>query len=151
MCHRRYYRDRVEYRSEEPTQTLVGAPEGPVRAGDADRERVAELLRRNAAEGRLEAAELEQRLEAVYAATYVHDLDTPVADLPPEPAARPAPAARTRAIRSGAIAGVPLIILAVVLLAIITSATGAWMLWWLMWPIAIALGPRRRYRHGWRV
>ena len=33
MCHRRYYRDRVEYRSEEPTQTLVGAPEGPVRAG----------------------------------------------------------------------------------------------------------------------
>jgi hypothetical protein len=150
MCHRRYYRDHAEHRREDPAPTFLGAPAGPVRAGDADRERVAELLRRNAAEGRLDAQELEERLEAVYAATYVGDLDAPVADLPPDPAARRAPA-RGREFRAGAFAGLPLIVLAVVLLALVTSATGAWMLWWLIWPIAIVLGPRRRYRHGWRV
>lgn len=55
-----------------------------LRASDEDRERVAERLRRATAEGRLLASELEERLEATFAArTYGH-LDAVVDDLPRE-------------------------------------------------------------------
>ncbi|MCZ9342970.1 DUF1707 domain-containing protein, partial [Streptomyces sp. TRM76130] len=39
-----------------------------LRASDADRERVAEVLRDALAEGRLDMAEFEERLDATYAA-----------------------------------------------------------------------------------
>jgi len=53
-----------------------------LRASDADREQVAERLRQATAEGRLTAEELEERLEAVFAARTYGDLDPHVADLP---------------------------------------------------------------------
>jgi hypothetical protein len=53
-----------------------------LRAGDADRERVAALLRRAAAEGRLGLDELDQRLAAAYAARTYADLEPIVRDLP---------------------------------------------------------------------
>jgi Flp pilus assembly protein TadB len=64
------------------TQQGTGS-EGPrVRASDAEREQVAHVLRTAMGEGRLTLDEGEQRLAAVYAATYRQDLVPLTADLP---------------------------------------------------------------------
>jgi DUF1707 SHOCT-like domain/Cell wall-active antibiotics response LiaF, C-terminal len=52
------------------------------RVSDADREKVAELLREAAGEGRLEIHELEERLERAYAAKTYGDLEPVTQDLP---------------------------------------------------------------------
>jgi hypothetical protein len=65
-----------------------GAPE--MRAGDADRERVAHVLREAAGEGRLTLAELDERLDAVYAAKTYAELEPITRDLPAPGAAAPA-------------------------------------------------------------
>ena len=56
--------------------------EGEVRASDADRDRVADILREALAEGRLDAEEHSERVEAVYAAKTVGELEPVVRDLP---------------------------------------------------------------------
>src|SRR5690606_14939839 len=61
-----------------------------LRASDADRERVAEVLRQAAAEGRLDLNELDERLGLVYAARTYADLapltrDLPTGDVTPLP------------------------------------------------------------------
>ena len=53
-----------------------------LRISDADRHRVAELLREAAGEGRLDIDELDERLEAAYAAKTYGDLVPLTADLP---------------------------------------------------------------------
>jgi hypothetical protein len=53
-----------------------------LKASDADREQIAERLRKATAEGRLLAEELEERLEATFAARTYGELDAVVADLP---------------------------------------------------------------------
>ncbi|HWE09222.1 MAG TPA: DUF1707 domain-containing protein [Solirubrobacteraceae bacterium] len=53
-----------------------------LRASDADREQVAERLRQAAAEGRLFADELEERLGAALSAKTYGELDEVVSDLP---------------------------------------------------------------------
>jgi hypothetical protein len=53
-----------------------------LRASDADRDRVAERLRQAAGDGRLSIAELQDRLDALYAAKTYGELDPVVADLP---------------------------------------------------------------------
>lgn len=70
-----------------PDSSLPGR-RPPARAGDADREAVAERLRTAVADGELELSELEERLSAVYAARTVADLEAATADLvaPYEPA-----------------------------------------------------------------
>jgi hypothetical protein len=72
---------------------MEGPPE--LRVADADREQVAEALRRAAGEGRLTVDELGERLDAAFAARTRSELDRLVADLPadphPGPAARPLP------------------------------------------------------------
>src|SRR3954451_3988002 len=63
-----------------------------LRISDADRHRVAEMLRMAAGEGRLDIEELEQRLESAYAAKTYGDLVPLTADLPvASGAAAPAP------------------------------------------------------------
>ena len=54
---------------------------GNLRASDADRERVAEVLRDALAEGRLDMAEFEERLEATYSARTYGDLEPITRDL----------------------------------------------------------------------
>jgi len=68
------------------------------RAGDADREQVAEALRTAHAEGRLGLDEFGERLDAAFGATYVDELVPLTADLPPDNAAVEVvqPARRTR-------------------------------------------------------
>ena len=66
-----------------------------LKASDADREQIAERLRKATAEGRLLAEELEERLEATFTARTYGELDAVVADLPgatvPPAAERPRP------------------------------------------------------------
>jgi hypothetical protein len=60
-----------------------------VRASDADRERVARILSDHGAAGRLTPEELEERLDAAYAARTPGDLDRLLEDHPRAPAPRP--------------------------------------------------------------
>jgi hypothetical protein len=70
-------------------------PQDPanLRASDQDRERVAEILRDAAGEGRLDMTELDERLEAVYGAKTYAELEPITSDLPQ--AGQPRPAAST--------------------------------------------------------
>jgi CO/xanthine dehydrogenase Mo-binding subunit len=65
---------------------MESSPE--LRASDAERDQVAEVLRSHAAQGRLE---LDDRLGAAYAARTRGDLAVLTADLPPAPPAPPPP------------------------------------------------------------
>jgi hypothetical protein len=60
-----------------------------MRASDADRERVAEVLRSAAGDGRLTMDELDERLDAVYSAKTYAELVPITHDLPDAGAARP--------------------------------------------------------------
>ena len=73
-------------------------PSGGLRASDAERERVAEALRRHHVDGRIDTDELQERLERCYAARTGGELTALLADLPGEaPPRRPYPrAGRTR-------------------------------------------------------
>ncbi len=111
-----------------------------LRIADADRERVAERLRSAAGEGRLAPEELEERLEAAFAARTQADLAPLVADLPSEP-----PPARTRPARRGDRYGQLRAFAATsILLVAIWALTGAGY-FWPVWPIlgwgVFALGP----------
>ncbi|GAA5084057.1 hypothetical protein HNP84_003757 [Thermocatellispora tengchongensis] len=57
---------------------------GDLRASDADRDRIAEVLREAVADGRLSMPEFEERLEAVYRARTLGELATLTTDLLPE-------------------------------------------------------------------
>ncbi len=66
----------------------VGKRSGPgsspgLRASHADRDRVVDVLRIAAGDGRLTAAELDERLEAALSARTVGELSVLTADLPP--------------------------------------------------------------------
>ncbi|WP_037912782.1 DUF1707 SHOCT-like domain-containing protein [Actinacidiphila yeochonensis] len=84
----------LQKRAPQPSAPLS---DGTLRASDADRDRVADILRDALAEGRLDAEEHAERLEQVYRAKTVGQLEPLVRDLPagqaaatPPPAARPA-------------------------------------------------------------
>src|SRR3989440_12086064 len=74
------------------------AARSTLKASDADRERVAERLRNAAAEGRLLAHELEQRMATALRARTYGELDAVVADLPGDRAG--VARARPRSLRS---------------------------------------------------
>lgn len=73
-----------------------------LRISDADRNRVAELLRDAAGEGRLDLDELDERLEATYAAKTYADLVPITVDLPSHPA-QTVPVTRSPAVRREAL------------------------------------------------
>ena len=110
-----------------------------LRVADADRDRVAERLRRAAGEGRLAPEELEERLEAAFAARTQADLAPLVADLPAEPPRRVRP---TR--RGGGHGELREFAATSILLVAIWALTGAGY-FWPVWPIlgwgVFALGP----------
>jgi len=79
-----------------------------LRASDAERERVAQILHNAMGEGRLTIAELDERLQQVYAAKTLGDLVPMTADLPinaasalPIPVSRPLPSSRIGGTPSG--------------------------------------------------
>jgi hypothetical protein len=74
-----------------------GGVPSPSLPSDADRERIVELLARHQAAGRFELAELERRVELVYAADSHEQLHAVIGDLPPlGPGQPPRPAGRGR-------------------------------------------------------
>ncbi|WNV86798.1 DUF1707 domain-containing protein [Umezawaea sp. Da 62-37] len=114
----------------------------PVRASDADREAVAGVLNAAVGAGTLTLAEVEERLAAVYAAKYRHDLLPLTADLPvPVPRERRRPPVR---------AFVPVAALLLVVLWIISPVP----FFWPVFPLAFILvrvsaaSRHRRWRTG---
>ena len=108
-------------------------PPHDVLASDPEREVVADALRAAAQEGRLDAAELEERLGVAYSARTRADLLPVLADLPapaPAPRSRPRPDAEPPWFA-------PVIPLAILLVAIWALAGGGYF--WPMWPIGAVL------------
>jgi Domain of unknown function (DUF1707) len=108
-----------------------------LRASDAERAATADVLRRHHAEGRIDIAELEERVERCYSAKTRGDLAALTADLPGRHQSRPAR-------RPWVALPVPPIVLigAIVALAI---TTGGHVLW-LLWPLAFFTFFRFRWR-----
>jgi len=80
---------------------------GNLRASDADRERVANILREAAGDGRLTMEELDERLDAVYAAKTYAELEPITRDLPAAGTAHAPVPAQSSAVQNGRIGGVP--------------------------------------------
>jgi hypothetical protein len=143
-----------------------------LRASDADRERTAQLLREHHAVGRLTAEEFEDRLEQVFQARTLGELDALLADLPAIDLYQ-LPSAEIRPRRGGSgprgpglvpaydgrllpardvpwIAWTSATALAVVLWVVIAIAAGgaaAWIPWFLLIIIPWRLILMRRRRH----
>jgi Flp pilus assembly protein TadB len=121
-----------------------------LRASDADRDRVAERLRKAAGEGRLLVDELEQRLEAAFRARTYGQLDALLADLPGR---RLTPVPRGRARGGGqslarpafalALAVTAVTLVALVAIFVLTGIFAGWVLWMLFGWFFFA---RRRHR-----
>ena len=80
---------------------------GNLRASDADRERVANVLREAAGDGRLTMEELDERLDAVYAAKTYAELEPITRDLPAAGTAHAPVPAQSSAVQDNRIGGVP--------------------------------------------
>lgn len=116
-----------------------------MRASDADRDRVAAALREHCAQGRISVDELNERLDGVYAARTVGELEKVTSDLPehdmyelPVPASRTSMPARRgsgRPARSGmrsAWAGYLTVnLICLVVWAVTAVSGGAWYPWFL--------------------
>ena len=117
-----------------------------VRASDAERERIAELLQRAAAEGRLSPEEAGERLAAASEATYWDELNQLVRDLP---------IVRDRTPRERAtLRGAARFAIFAILILTFWSFWGARVLLWPLGFVAVAFllrGRRRRWRRvrGW--
>ncbi len=107
---------------------------GKLRASDADREAVAKVLQDAMAEGRLSVAELQERLDTVYAARTLSELEPVTWDLPGHTdlvpllptAPRPRPDLTTQPATSARVGGIPTSSVAV---GIMSGATrnGPWV------------------------
>lgn len=72
-------------------QAPAAVAEGDLRASDADRDRVAEILREALAEGRLDPEEHAERIDTVYRAKTMGELEPVLRDLPAAGGSRPQP------------------------------------------------------------
>lgn len=113
-----------------------------LRAADADREAIAEGLRRSHAEGRLDTTELQQRLERCFEAKTLGELDELVADLPREGAEDPPPRPRLGPWRWRLAPLIPILI-ALIAICAITGHHGHHA-FWLLIPLAFLV-----YRMCW--
>ena len=121
-----------------------------LRASDADREQVAERLRHATAEGRILAEELEERLEAVFAARTYGDLDAVVVDLPGTTAVRRRERSRALTVPHPAVI-VAIVFLAPILVSMLIAAVVVITTLFTVW--ALVLGVAwwvfgRGHRHG---
>jgi hypothetical protein len=129
---------------------------GGYRVGDADRNRIADLLKEAHAAGYLTLEEADERLDSALAARTRGELDRLVADLPPEwragqeptqpPATRPPRQRRTLPPEAAWL--VPLLVVVAGLLTLAVLTRGVYFFPWpLLWIFFIFA---RRGRAGWR-
>jgi Domain of unknown function (DUF1707) len=105
-----------------------------LRAGDRDRDGIADVLREQHVAGRLDADEFQERLDRAYAAKTFDELDELVGDLPrSEPAARAQPAQRAWRAR-----GLPVVPLVALVVAAVVLSHGH--LLWLALPLFFFVG-----------
>jgi hypothetical protein len=108
------------------------ASRAAVRASDADREHVAERLRKAAGEGRLRTEELEQRLETALSARTYGELDPLLRDLPGRGLAV---SSQSHALAMGrtalalTLAVTAMVAVAIVVVFIATGVFAGWLLW----------------------
>lgn len=108
-----------------------------LRASDADREQIAERLRRAAAEGRLLTEELEHRLMTALSARTYGELEPLVADLPGEVTrrgrqSRPLPVPRAAAVLA-------ILIVMPVVVAVVVAAVVLVVSMFFMWAVIAAI------------
>jgi hypothetical protein len=128
-----------------------------LRASDADREHVAERLRHAAAEGRLLAEELEQRLGQTFKSRTYGELDAVVADLPSDSVSRrseraPIPFAKPALVLAIVVAAVAVIAVTFLIITGLLAIWGVWALvaWWMFG--GRCARRHRAARHGqWQV
>ncbi|MGH3983999.1 MAG: DUF1707 SHOCT-like domain-containing protein [Pseudonocardiaceae bacterium] len=119
------------------------SPRHRMRAADTDRERVAEWLRSAHAEGRLDLAEYDERIQQAWAARTHGELEALTADLPP---ARPPvdPANREvrqshwqhphgRRGRAAVVAWASASVINLLIWAVVSLATMSWIYPWWVW------------------
>ena len=128
-------------RIHDPEEPAMDMADNMLRASDAERSATAEVLRRHHAEGRLDTAELEERIERCYAAKTRGELDALTTDLP-HPRRRQA-----RPRRPHRAPPVFAVFVVVGLLVAVSATTGAHVLW-LVWPLAFLTFGRFRRGHG---
>jgi len=124
-----------------------------MRTSDAEREHAAEALREHYAAGRITREELDERLEAVYGATTVEELDELRADLPDVPLstqARRAELAHRRAeLRGKMLQRAGGALTPFLICSVIWAASGAdspfWPVWLLIFPLVFVV------RNAWRL
>jgi hypothetical protein len=130
----------------------------PLRASDADRQRVADVLREHTSAGRLTIEEFDQRVDAAYAARTVPELRRLLADLPVRiddvlaPDVPAAPAQREYRPRPGWPRWAGLAASVAVLLGLVLLATRGYFVFWplLLGGIFVFGGGRRggrRHHH----
>jgi hypothetical protein len=137
---------------EQPTEPTAAAPTPALRASDAERERTATLLRDHAVAGRLTPEELDERLDAAYAARTVGELDALLHDLPADGGASIAAAGRSAStpVRSAereaarrrllhAVGQAVLVSAATVAIWLATGADGSFWPKWVMFVSAIRI------------
>ena len=121
-----------------------GPRDRTLRAGDREREAVAEILRRQHVEGRLDAVEFNERLERCLAAKTYGELDELIADLPGPEMQQPR---RTRAWTWSPGPPLPLLLIPLALIAAIVLSHGH--LVWLAFPVFFFV-LRPFLWHSWR-
>ncbi|WP_229073948.1 DUF1707 domain-containing protein [Actinoplanes sp. DH11] len=136
-----------------------------MRAGDADRERVADQLKSALDEGRLDLGEYDERIQKAYGAKTYGDLDGLLDDLPgvvpvhkaqlrPMQPPHPDPGAGPQENRGGVQPAIGIFVLCTIIWGITSLASGeAYYFWpaWVLIPVAFAvlarLGDRNNRRH----
>ncbi len=122
---------------------------GPdMRVSDAEREEVAQTLAHHHGEGRLDAAELDQRLSLTYRARTRGELAEVVNDLPPRPRAAtpvapPRRSPRIPVLTMFAIGAFALLVAS----SVLTGRHLVWGFWWIFW-LGLWMVRPWRHRHG---
>src|SRR5262249_2838183 len=126
---------------------------GDVRASDDERDRVAREIREHYAAGRLDEDELNERVEAAYAARTHGDLQALQADLPALPATRSQERAdiarRRRALERRLLQQSGGALVPFAICTAIWAFTGASGSFWPIWVLLFTLIPL--LRNGWRL
>jgi len=121
---------------------------GDLRAADSDRERVAADLREHFAAGRLQEEEFGERLDTVYAATTMAELDRVRSDLP-DPRPLPVPAGPRELARRRIYQDAGAVLIFDLGCIAVWAATGSSGSFWPKWVILVSA--LRLARDAWRL